>query len=917
VFIKTSTIALVLRRLSAAMHAASTWARKRSDAAAFYLHSSLGFSPIWRWLGAKLWAGVCAFGRLVQSFLVPKGDAPLDVLKHYVSVLIVLIGAGALLWSAKQIAYPPLVITVAKLPDPLEKEYWVNPELSRTLIDQIERIRAVVKGDRDPTFEAVLDPPNIIVKSGDWSLNFQEQILTPLGSLLGRGQGEVHLSLTCYHPGCARSNDNECREPAPPGTADAKTPAKQYLCLRLTADIKRGATRRRLTPRLVLSNDDADLTQPLARVAEAVTAVSDPATAALYFYRRMREESVATGSFTYDPDLVAELFNEAAQAAEQAESNDVVSACWAHSVRAHLAIDRREFSIAKVYLSRARSIPWWRHLGQFTLPLDCERLIAIAEMEFARQLARRPRSDSETYLLYEDDSDEKRVLAAYRRIQDVQKELKGSIAAWTGFISRSASGEDLDAALELAKAEISLNFFTPSDQCQLVENKGPPETFDRDSTLDLYHETAGSDDARRDFARGVWGKIKTSLDRLEAAESQLMPLTRQATLNFLAQYALNKDCAEKIVDIAERLFVNHANDSKIVHLLVGVTEAAALKKTENLGRPATEGDRRNPQLLALRNIYQRMVDTGADRSGGAINRLAFLTEAIRAEEGDDGPSAKDPTATLRNLIRAWRRYQRERYPADMRPQAEFAVQFWGSVLMRSFTEEFLTADLSRQGDLPPALDKEKLRTVLSNNAEFQSALQALYPGMQAARLSDLPQLPEIGPRIGCMCMLSYVTLQEELADFFITRLNRWQQVKIELPVCRRDLIPRMQTSVRPNLSRIERLAKEQVTRAEVTLKTSSAPTSAMQEAVDKANERYQRAAGALQQARRDVEEVQKAIVRKHETIAKAEEICYMTPKAVPPVPRVSQAATAPTEAAAASTAATSPASDPKPEPVKP
>ena len=129
----------------------------------------------------------------------------------------------------------------------MEKEYWINPELSRTLIDQIERIRATVKGDRDPTFEAVLNPPNIIVKSGDWSLNVQEQILTPLGSLLGRGQGEVHLSLNCYHPGCARSNDKECRDlpavAARPHDRRWQAPAKQYLCLRLTADIQRGATR--------------------------------------------------------------------------------------------------------------------------------------------------------------------------------------------------------------------------------------------------------------------------------------------------------------------------------------------------------------------------------------------------------------------------------------------------------------------------------------------------------------------------------------------------------------------------------------------------------------------------------------------------------------------------------------------------
>jgi hypothetical protein len=181
-------------RTRAAMAATSTWARERSHAASVYLRSPQGFSPI-HWLGAKLWAGVCAFGRLVQWVVVPKADAPLDVLKHYISVLIVLIVAGALLWSAKQITYPPLVITVAELPDPLKREYWVNPELARTLIGQVERIRNTVKGERDPTFEAVLNPPNIIVKSGEWSLNVQEQILTPLGSLLGRGQGEVHLSM--------------------------------------------------------------------------------------------------------------------------------------------------------------------------------------------------------------------------------------------------------------------------------------------------------------------------------------------------------------------------------------------------------------------------------------------------------------------------------------------------------------------------------------------------------------------------------------------------------------------------------------------------------------------------------------------------------------------------------------------------
>src|SRR5262249_43525726 len=209
--------------------------------------------------------------------------------------------------------------------------------------------------------------------------------------------------------------------------------------------------------------------------------------------------------------------------------------------------------------------------------------------------------------------------------------------------------------------------------------------------------------------------------------------------------------------------------------------------------------------------------------------LAFIIEAMKAEDGD-ASTARDPSLdTLRTLSDAWRRYQRERYPADARPQAEFAVQFWGAVLLRSFPEEFSTADLSRPSELPPMPDKDKLRSLLLSNAEFQSALQTLYPGVKATRLSDLPQLPEIGPRIGCMCMLSYVTLEKELADFFITRLNRWQQIKIDLPACRRDLIPRMQTSVRPSLLRIAQLARDQVKQAQDALEASSDRTPALQD----------------------------------------------------------------------------------------
>src|SRR5215510_13777243 len=463
------------------MAAASTWARKRSDAAALYLRSSLGLSAI-RWLGAKLWAGVCAVGRLVRWVLVPKGDAPLDVLKHYVSVLIVLIGAGALLWSAKQIAYPPLVITVGKLPEPLEKEYWLNPELSRTLIGQIERLRAAVKGERDPAFDAVLNPPNIIVRTGEWSLNVQEQILTPLGSLLGRGQGEVHLALNCYHPGCVRTTDKECREIVPlreseSKTADTKTAegkTKQYLCLRLTTDIQRGLSHRRLTPRLVVSPDDAEMTDAMARVAEAVTTVADPATATLYFYRliRQRKRDFFRDFFlSVGEDVSADfLVSEAFKAAEQAEKNDAVSACWAHTVRAHLAVDRREFNLAEIYLARARSISILSHLSRLTSPSDCRRLIMIAEMEFARQLAQPPQD--ETYPPHKENNDKMRVLAAFNRVKSLLDEQQS--AGWASVFGNSAEKEDLTEALKLVQAEIALSpakppWVEPSDQCKLLE----------------------------------------------------------------------------------------------------------------------------------------------------------------------------------------------------------------------------------------------------------------------------------------------------------------------------------------------------------------------------------------------------------------------------------------------------------------
>lgn len=105
-------------------------------------------------------------GSALRWLLLPRGDTPFDALKHYMSVIVGVVGLLALLWAGKQIYNPPIVITVADLPKPIGEEYWLNTQIARTLIDQIERMRTIVKGERDPNFETVLNPPNIVVKSG-------------------------------------------------------------------------------------------------------------------------------------------------------------------------------------------------------------------------------------------------------------------------------------------------------------------------------------------------------------------------------------------------------------------------------------------------------------------------------------------------------------------------------------------------------------------------------------------------------------------------------------------------------------------------------------------------------------------------------------------------------------------------------
>lgn len=770
------------------------------------------FGAALSWIQATVTAFLLALVRwFVAAFnwlFVPANRSPLDFLKHYASLIIVLTGFIALAWAGYQIAYPPLVITVAKLPGQLEQENWINPEMQRTLMNQIERLRAVVKGERDPAFEAVLNSPNISIKTGDFSLNVQEQILTPLGTLLGRGQGEVHLAVTCYHPGCARASDAECREPI---KKDAPSAPDQYLCLRLTADIQRGKLQRRVTLRLTLNNDtyEIDMARQMSRIAEAVTSVADPATAALYFYRRIRQERDAARSLTHDPEVIAELRAEAFKAAEQAERQDTVSVCWAHSVRAHLAIDQREFSLAEGYLARAKRISLWDRLRHGVLRADCERLVAIAEMELSRQLARP--ADYSAYPQYSTDDNEKRLAAAYHRIARLLQE---NTASLVGFLSNDST--DLNGAIAYAQAEIGLAWFTKAEQCGLLDGRWAPANPDRVTSPEAAYDDVIDPGVKR-VRFETWPIIHRSLDNLQklSAELPLSSLTRQAAMDFVEAFAANDVCADDVQAVGRQLYLAHPSDAKVTELFARVSETAATKKSRNLPHPATEKDRGNLMLGYAKSLYERLVDIGEDKVDViALSRLAFITEAFYADNGNTGlPSFGPHKETLSNVTRAWKRYQQQNYPSHTRHHAEFLVSFWGSLLLR-FYPDVIEADLLGQGDGPDASKKEQLRSAKTDFAEFNRALRFLFPDTRAASLVQLPKLGGIGERIGCLCMLSRAVYQYELADFLIARIHGWQDAKASMSKCQKDLIPEHEKLTYEWTKKAEDLAKGEFETAE-------------------------------------------------------------------------------------------------------
>ena len=295
----------------------------------------------------------------------------------------------------------------------------------------------------------------------------------------------------------------------------------------------------------------------------------------------------------------------------------------------------------------------------------------------------------------------------------------------------------------------------------------------------------------RAFGPGTGSSSVGPLSRLQklSADQPLPALTRQAAVGFLEAFAANHVCAEEVQEVGKQIYLAHPSDWKVTQLFARMSEAAATKKSRNLQHPATEKDRGNQMLGYAKSLYERLIDIGGDSVDViALSRLAYITEAFHADNGDTKPPRVAPIPeTLSNVTRAWKRYQQQNYPSHTRHHAEFLVAFWGSLLLR-FHEGFADAELSAVADIPDGRNKQ-LHIVKTNFAEFSRALRFLFPGAPATTLAGLPKLDGIGQRIGCLCLLSRAVYKNELADFMIARVHQWQDVNADMSKCQDDLIP--------------------------------------------------------------------------------------------------------------------------------
>ena len=707
---------------------------------------------------------------LLKKLIIPNASGPLEYLKHYLAVVTLIVGVTALVWTAKQILNPPLVITVADLPESIKAEKWLGIELPRALMHEISEISAAVKGERDPNFEAVLNPPNIVIKSGDLIFNFQDQLLTPLSSVLGRPRGEIYFALTCRYPNCAQTTDSECRQPvAPvPATAGSRPRADSFLCLLATVDLRKGGASKRIAenmPLVFLNGGVAKVTKEMQSMARSVTTVADPATAALY-YQRVLQNRLLT-----DDAQAIEIRGEAFQAAAIAEDQDPVSACWAHSVRAGLAIDRREYVIANSYIKRAEGITPWNLLLHFKLPSFCDRLVASTKLAFARRLSVRTPL-GKTYPPYEDDDDLHRGLSAFVLAAKIADELSGRDPSWITRLENWWDRNDRAQSAFFVRAEIAINVVagvTPPSRarlCQLVIDTVSEEagTVEADAVTEKYRTPAA-------------GAIVDALRRIRGLERPMGPLSRQAVMDFMQRLPRQRACLEHLNELGDRLHRIHPDHAGLARQFAEITAARALAQTEK--------EKRAAGLRQAQSIFERLVDIGNNKDDvHSLGSLAFFRAGFGGEVFGGRGGGQNELA-MRDLKRAWRKFELERYPPDVRFHAENVIALWGALLLGSQPKEIVMAKVAESS--AAANEKPGLQAA----REFLAAVRIFSPAAQPRSLSDTPALKGIGQRIGCVCMLSEVArTRDNPRDFYLQTIFRWQNApyrSASTSVCLQDL----------------------------------------------------------------------------------------------------------------------------------
>ena len=302
-----------------------------------------------------------------------------------------------------------------------------------------------------------------------------------------------------------------------------------------------------------------------------------------------------------------------------------------------------------------------------------------------------------------------------------------------------------------------------------------------------------------------------------------------------------------------------------------------------------EDERKQIYLAQVRKMYERMADIGDDKTDVfALGRLALINMAFDAEFGaDDEDRSGPPREVLRNVSRAWQRFQRQLSPTDVRHHAEIVLSFWGSLLLSSYPQQIVAADLSKD-TVDPKL-KEKLLDAKAKAAEFQRAVQILFPTAQPARLADFPKLSGIGTRIGCLCVLARMTAGEEnTTEFFLTKVNKWQQSTKgfrSLASCRSDLLPRRRLV--PARQRVAaQRAKSAFELAKAAAERVDPPSVEVKAALEKTEAAYNTATADLEQAQKSVEQAVQKLKEKEKEFAQAASFCHVggDKELTPPAP---------------------------------